>query len=100
MCVQLPGDLQREGARPSEEEVHSDLQPESQGAPEGRAVCGRSDGFNQITFGTICAIIYFVVTRSVLMCKSKNLRACFVFTGGGNSQKSVLIVHSGLVRGR
>lgn len=38
---QLPGDLQREGEGPAEEEIHSDLQPESQGAPKRWAVCGR-----------------------------------------------------------
>lgn len=38
--LQLPGDLQREGERPAEEEVHSDLQPEGPRAPKGGAVRG------------------------------------------------------------
>lgn len=41
LFLQLPGDLQREGEGPAEEEIHSDLQPESQGAPKRWAVCGR-----------------------------------------------------------
>lgn len=39
--LQLPGDLQREGERPAEEEIHADLQPEGPRAPEGRPVRGR-----------------------------------------------------------
>lgn len=41
LFLQLPGDLQREGEGPAEEEIHSDLQLESQGAPKRWAVCGR-----------------------------------------------------------
>lgn len=37
-CLQLLGDLQRASERPAEEEIHSDLQPESPGAPERRTV--------------------------------------------------------------
>ena len=37
-CLQLLGDLQRACERPAEEEIHSDLQPESPRAPERRTV--------------------------------------------------------------
>lgn len=41
VVLQLPGDLQREGARPAQEEVHPDLQPQGAGAPARRPICGR-----------------------------------------------------------
>ena len=37
-CLQLLGNLQRACERPAEEEIHSDLQPESPRAPERRTV--------------------------------------------------------------